>query len=187
MRNFVFTLLCFVAHTHIYICIALRLSVAPLSYLVCPFTTAASFQHNSSHRHCPVKAEADASWPRPQERVPASVEGRGHGGADDRQQPRNIWRGNATLAGWLAGCQTMTFILQKENSQKPLTRAKTTTKIRFHLINTLFCTVQEHGQCSCFPAAVLPLFWAAILSLLSVWQQFVGFSRNIDGKQTGKS
>lgn len=77
--------------------IALWPSVAPFSYLVCSITTAASFQHNSSHRHCPVKAEADASWPRPQERVPASVEGRGHRGADDRQQPRNIWRGNASL------------------------------------------------------------------------------------------
>lgn len=78
----------------------------------CPITPAASFQHNSSHRHCPVKAEADAPWSRPQERVPASSKGRGHRGADDWQQPRNIWRGNATLnaeqcphCGWLAGWQ----------------------------------------------------------------------------------
>lgn len=95
--------------------IALHPSVAPFSYLVCPITTAASFQHNSSHRHCPVKAEADASWPRPQERVPASVEGRGHRGADDRQQPRNIWRGNASWiqsnAHILSVFQAMTFVL----------------------------------------------------------------------------
>lgn len=120
----------------------------------CPITPAASFQHNSSHRHCPVKAEADAPWSRPQERVPASSEGRGHRGADDRQQPRNIWRGNATLgAEQCPHCRSVClssnrmFILKKENCQKLYSTMKTLVGIvqRHKLI--MFCTIIEYGEC----------------------------------------